>query len=390
MTTKKQLNALNILKGIAMIMIIVVHNRHFIMKDMSGLRQLINYGQMGVELFFMISGMALCFSWYHLTEHSSFSYHLPNWLMTSRHFIHNRYLRLAPGYILLLLINLLLNIVMIDLFHYSPGYIMNREPLGMLSNIFFLHGFFPQYINQVVPSGWYIGTTFILYALFPLLVLLFECVSLIQKKCIVFLPLLLWGFNFWMIKQIAVTYGNDFYPSTCSFMFYFFLNHLPVFSLGILLFFQEKDDFSSKCPLWLSSILAISCTLFSMYLYLQPDEGNYLFAILPFVCGIAFYWCAVAFIHLEHAHKKAKKTKKSIFIDFLANCGKHSYGMYLMHSFICWYAIKAFTLALNERGIPYNDLLLYGIFLLPSILLVYLLGYFADQLLTYIDKFLRK
>lgn len=59
---KKQLNTLNLLKGIGILMVIMVHNRHFIMKDMSGLRPLINYGQMGCQLFFFVSGMALCYS----------------------------------------------------------------------------------------------------------------------------------------------------------------------------------------------------------------------------------------------------------------------------------------------------------------------------------------
>ncbi len=34
----KKLNTLNLIKGIGIIMIIMVHNRHFLMQDMSGLR----------------------------------------------------------------------------------------------------------------------------------------------------------------------------------------------------------------------------------------------------------------------------------------------------------------------------------------------------------------
>ena len=55
------------IKGIGIIMIIMVHNRHFLMQDMSGLRPLINFGQMGCQLFFFVSGFSLCFSWEHMT-----------------------------------------------------------------------------------------------------------------------------------------------------------------------------------------------------------------------------------------------------------------------------------------------------------------------------------
>ena len=41
--SKSKLASLDILKGIAIIMIIIVHNRHFLMKNMDGLRQLISH-----------------------------------------------------------------------------------------------------------------------------------------------------------------------------------------------------------------------------------------------------------------------------------------------------------------------------------------------------------
>ena len=64
----QKLKSMDILKGIGIIMIIIVHNRHFLMQDMSGLRPLINYGQMGCQLFFFVSGFSLCYAWEHLSE----------------------------------------------------------------------------------------------------------------------------------------------------------------------------------------------------------------------------------------------------------------------------------------------------------------------------------
>ncbi|MBQ5852458.1 MAG: acyltransferase family protein, partial [Lachnospiraceae bacterium] len=163
--SKSKLASLDILKGIAIIMIIIVHNRHFVMKNMDGLRQLINFGQMGCQIFFLVSGTALCYSW---TSHLKKSKE-KNIFVQYITFIKNRYLRLAPGFLLILFINLLLNIILMDICNYSPGYVMSRSVKGILLNVFFLHGLSKEFINEVFPGGWYIGTAFILYIIFPFL-----------------------------------------------------------------------------------------------------------------------------------------------------------------------------------------------------------------------------
>ena len=379
---KRALKSLDILKGIAIIMIIIVHNRHFIMQDMTGFRQLINFGQMGVAIFFMVSGMVLCYSWTHQCESCS-QKGVHNYLR----FVKRRYLRLAPGFLMILLINLLLNILFLDILEYSPGYIMNREPLGLLVNMLFLHGLFPEYINSVFPGGWYIGSTFLLYLLFPILFFLFDKIYQKRKNNVLILPFLLWFVNYLLLKKLAISSDYTIYPSNCSFLYYFFLNQLPCFSMGILLFFQEKDAICRKCPLPISLLFSILFTFLSVYLYLQPDEHRFLFTIIPFLVSIASYWFAIFLLHIEECHSFPSAFQ--IIIDFVADCGKHSYEMYLMHGFFSWYGIKAFTLALAERGIAYNDLLLYLILLPITILLVYLSSHPLSVLLNKIDSKLR-
>lgn len=394
MNTKQKLKSLDVLKGIAMIMIIVVHNRHFIMKDMNGMRQLINYGQTGVQLFFLISGMSLCYAWYHLTE----SNQEKNWVSCVKTFIRRRYLRLAPGFFIVLFINYILNVILIDFLHMSPGYIMNREPVGILVNVLFLHGFFPDYINSVFPSGWYIGTTFILYALFPLLVLSFEKLHTLNRHSIFLLPIAFLSLDLFISKGAVTMFGNKFYPYNDSFMFFFFPNQLPAFALGILLYFQEKEYFSRHFPLWLSTTLTVITSYIAVHFYLHPNMP-YAFCIIPFLCGISFYWLAVTLLHIEYkinretiAIKKSAKLSKivSYFVNFLADCGKNSYGMYLVHGFFSWYIMKALTTTLMKHGINYNELQLYFLLLVPTILAVYGTGRWFDVLLNYLDKKLRK
>ena len=385
---KKQLNTLNLLKGIGILMVIMVHNRHFIMKDMSGLRPLINYGQMGCQLFFFVSGMALCYSWEHLASRYQISLGtltLKQRASCSGQFILRRYLRLAPGFILILCVNYLLNIIFMDVLDHSPGFIINRKPAAIITNLLFLHGFFPDYINNVFPGGWYIGTTFILYALFPLLMFLFEKMYALKRPLILAIPVLLLILNVIFVRHMTKVTQYELYPYNNSFLYYFFANQLPCFSLGILLYFQEKTNFSYKCPLPVSAALfAVTC-YGSIRLYLMPEQ-NFLYSVLPSLVGFSFYWLAVSLIHAE-LHKKTDT--KHIFTDFIASCGKNSYGMYLVQAFISWYAIKDLMWFLTLKGYDYPDLTLYLILYIPSVLAIYGLGLCMKRILDSIDRKLR-
>ena len=374
---KQQLLSLDILKGIAIIMIIIVHNRHFLLDHTDGYRQLINFCQMGCQLFFLISGLSLCYSWdsHDVSANTS-------WIHKSISFIKRRYKRIVPGFLFILLLNLLLNIVLIDIFNYSPGYVMNREPKGLLVNIFLLHGFSPSYINNVFPGGWYIGTACIFYLLFPFIITIFSKMYSVNKRSIAILPILFFFLNYLLISSINDLSDGKYYPFNNTFMYYFFTNHLTCISLGILLYFQEKEHFCQKCPIIVSFSLFIILIFKCIQLYIKPDNNN-TFIILPSLVGFSFYWLAITMIHLEHKreHSTPASMNKddiviSYFMKFLASCGKHSYGIYLTHSFVCWYGMKMLTDFLAPY--KYNDLRLYFVMLIPSVLLSYTLGIYID------------
>lgn len=407
---RKKLKSMNILKGIGIIMIIIVHNRHFIMKDLSGYRQLMNYGQMGCQLFFLVSGMTLCYSWFHLLENNQGQ----SALICCLKFTLRRYLRLAPGFFLVMAANFLLNVLLMDVLGYSPGFIMNRDPKAVLANILFLHGLFPDYINSVFPGGWYIGTTFLLYLLFPILAALFQRLYTLNHYLVLPLPVIFLGLNIMLVRYLVIASGGNMYPYNNSFLYYLFTNQLPCFSLGILLYFQEADlkkyfmkkCFMEKCPLIVSTGLFLAFSLVTMRLYLMPASGSnygandcraYLYAVMPSLAGLSFYWLAVSLIHAEHKRsalpsRKLRRDDKVLarFADFLAECGESSYGMYLIHGFVCWYGIKGITDALTHSGYEYNDLLLYMTLLLPSVFVVYVAGLYMEKLLSWMDARLQR
>lgn len=380
----KRLKSLDIIKGIGIIMIIIVHNRHFIMQDMSGLRPLINFGQMGCQLFFFVSGFSLCCSWEHMTTSNPSGRFIP----MSLRFIFRRYLRLIPGFLIIMAINWGLNILLADNLDFL-GFLMNREPLAILTNVLFLHGLFPDYNNNVFPGGWYIGTAFLLYITFPLLFCIFKKLSRMPSICLAAIPLLLLGLNYCLLKHISVASGYEFYPYNNSFTYFLFTNNLPCFALGILLYFYEKKEFCVKCPLAVSIPLLIATTYLSIHLYLLPEQ-NYIYTLIPSIVGLAVYWLAATLIHIEKKRLSASKEfAKTCISRFLASCGQHSYGMYLVHSFICWYGLKTLRHFLTLNGSTYNDLLVYWLVFVPCVLAVYLLGLCMEKLLSQIDRKLR-
>lgn len=386
-----KLKTLDILKGIAIIMIILVHNRHFIMKDMSGFRQLINFGQMGCQIFFVVSGMSLCYSWTNqITKNKSYS--------TTKHyfsFMKRRLLRLAPGFWIIMLLNLLLNYILIDCLDYSPGFIMCRDIKGIALTFLFLHGFSKQYINIVFPGGWYIGTTVILYALFPILFSLFNKIYSRIKLLIILLPGLFLLFARIISQIVAQNTNYELYPANNTFMYYYFTTQLPGFVLGIVLYLFTSDNTLDKL---LNSIYTLVFTIslsfvlgiISIKLFITnagTAEYNYAYVYIPFLFSLCIFGIALTMIKIEKLYIKPFKNKHMLF---LADCGKKSYGIYLVHGFISWYGIKAITLHLNNINYPYNDLLLYFLIIIPSIIVIYSLGTFFELFLKKLSLKIKK
>ncbi|MDE7479035.1 MAG: acyltransferase family protein, partial [Lachnospiraceae bacterium] len=304
----QKLKSMDIIKGIGIIMIIIVHNRHFIMQDMSGLRPLINFGQMGCQLFFFVSGFTLCLSWEHITDSKSDRFHVSKGLR----FILRRYVRLAPGFLIFMMVNLGLNILFINILNFPSGFIMNRKLPAILTNIFFVHGLFPDYINSVFPGGWYIGTSFLLYITFPLLYAIFNRLRRIHTLCMTAVPAVLLLLNCVLLQWMSKMPENELYLGNNTFLYFFFTNHIVCFCLGILLFFQK-----TKCPLMISLLFFVLSTGICIYLFMNP-YNDYTYAVIPSFAGLSAYWLASALIHFEK--KSAGK------YSFLADCGRNSYG----------------------------------------------------------------
>ncbi len=131
-------------------------------------------------------------------------------------------------------------------------------------------------------------------------------------------------------------------------------------------------------------------TGFSVYWFLNPVSKT-VYALLPSLAGLSAYWLAVSFLYIETRQKtlRGKRQHANPLTNFLAQCGKSSYGMYLAHPLVCWYGMKALNYFLTENNGTYKDLLLYGLLLIPSVFIVFVMGLYVEKLLTWTDRRLR-
>ena len=262
---------------------------------------IIHNGMYGVQLFYVVSAFTLFLSYHR---------RIGEGLSIDRNFFIRRFFRIAPLYYLAVIYYLWQN-------GFGPrGRWMSGESsitsANILSNIFFLHGTNPNWINTVVPGGWSIASEMAFYVLVPLLVRLIRNTSqalifvLISLVCLSLLHHLLAPWrpipSVWLWEQYLYLY----LPS-----------QLPVFGLGILMYFliYPGSDFSAKTSprLYMIASFLWLCTL------LQSKSG-----ILPphVLFGTCFMVVSVAL---------SQYPIRLLVNPALGYIGRISYSMYLTH-----------------------------------------------------------
>lgn len=142
------------LRGIAILMVMMVHSSQLVMGLSTSARNFTFYGVRGVQLFFIVSGLTLAINY------ADRPFHLVN-------FAARRFFRIAPmfyfGAILYLMLALTTTI---------PLSTRGSGSIDILATFLFLHGWVPGAINKVVPGGWSIAAEAMFYVIFPGLLLI--------------------------------------------------------------------------------------------------------------------------------------------------------------------------------------------------------------------------
>jgi peptidoglycan/LPS O-acetylase OafA/YrhL len=322
----EKLAYVDVLRGVAILMIITIHTS----LPVSGLSNFVGYidryGQMGVQLFFVASAYTLCHSFVSRANEPK--------PLTS--FFIRRFFRIAPLYYLAIVIYFLWEpVIHILSIIKLPGSEYNFGSIG--ANILFVHGFIISANNNIVPGGWSIGTEMAFYALFPIIFALFS-----------------WAYRRWGILSLYGLVGLSIYLNILvqltiehflsvtivnnGFIYFNLFNQLPVFLLGMTIFFHHQDRIPLPGSISAQMIFFGVMTITIAIAIQQPE--HWLLRIIPTCSGISF-------MLLLNILKESNYSN-----SFLEQIGRVSYSMYIFHFMFAWYLVVGMAMLLGKEILP--------------------------------------
>lgn len=353
----------DIIKGIAMIMVILVHY-----EQSFRLCNWFAYFQMGCPIFFVASGFNIM-----CLIHRRFGGHLNR--QNIRAFYDSRYKALAPAWYLAFLIIFTINTILLVMFGTSLSFAKNRDLLSIVCNLFFLHGFLPFCNNNVMPGGWYIGTTAILYLLTPLIL---TSVQKCRSRRHFFLISSAAGMLLWVV--LKYTFRNSF--SQAGFNYYFFPVHYPNYLLGVMLYFDLSESMLTKQQVRQCLPLGFMIYAVSVILFFSTVPSKNVFS--------AWMTALATYLVLYFLLSNEQTFRPSVALRIISAFGRNSYPIYLLHGFWAWSFVPIAAKILKQFNA--NLYTIPGfLLLLPLVLsLSYFTGYILGKVVRNVSGYLFK
>lgn len=347
-----KLKHIDSIRGVAILLVVLVH----VSQRISGLfflsRWIADYGQMGVQLFFVASAYTLCLSAkFRETEDQKFmKYGI------------RRFFRIAPLYYLGLFGYFLLSVF--KLFKDSGHIVIPSSYTfkNVMSNVLFVHGFYEPGNNTIVPGGWSIGTEMAFYLVFPFLFgIANNKINESVRRIIIWI---LAGLILSQVGlQIFLLSGMNMANNT--FVYYNLINQLPVFFIGMGYYFINPQK-SLNYKWTIDLVVFIVLTALSVYLW-RILQINYLFSIIPFISGLSFLCLIEIFRKVDVLNH-----------PFLIRIGKVSFSMYIIH-FVFAYTVSGKVLP-KLLNVVNSELILVLLFVF-SALASFILALLSEKLI---------
>lgn len=299
----KKYSYIDSLRGFAVLAVILVHTGLRFDNLPQWLKSITDHGARGVQLFFVLSALTLFLS---MKQRSATGQD------SKLDFYIRRFFRIAPMFYLAAFVysarDLLLN-------KYTSGGYPDFDPFNFVSTLLLVtNQFNPSWINSVVPGGWSITVEMSFYLMVPFL--FFKIKTL---KGAINLTLITFLIAF-ICNAIFYSMANDSVEKITieSYLFYWLPNQLPVFALGVLVFFviEKTQNVALNRKLgyigiWLSVVSLLILPLTSI-----P------YNFIHFVFSGVFVLLVWLF----------SKTPSKLFVNkFTVLVGKLSFSMYLTH-----------------------------------------------------------
>jgi peptidoglycan/LPS O-acetylase OafA/YrhL len=339
----------NALRGYAIVMVVLVHTSQ-VFKVSNFIKIISDRCDLGVQLFFIMSSFTLFNSY-------SKRIVLEGDSLVQNFFI-RRFFRIAPYYYVAGLTYVFFKLFVKN----NPINIKN-----LIANFTFTNGVYLPGINDIPPGGWSIGVEMLFYLFIPIL---YRYLNSLNRAIVAFLALVICSI---LINHSYIAYTTAFldciWEDYNKWSLYFWLpNQLPVFVLGIVLYYINKKVILSYN--FGQILLGISIVLFAVLSLISfSAEYPFYFFKKEYIYGIIFVLFAVGLYTTNN---------KVLINSFIQKIGIVSFSVYLNHFLI----ITLFSYAFNGVRKIWVDYLL-----LPQIVLendlVFVCFYFLILLTAY-------
>lgn len=363
----KRYRAIDFMKGIAMIMVILVHY-----EQSFGLCHWFWYLQMGCAIFFLCSGFSIM-----SLINKKFNGVIDKTNIKAFYF--SRIKALAPGWYFAIAIIFVINTVLIGISKNPLPFGTNRDVISIICNLLFLNGFLPFCNNNVVPGGWYIGTTVILYMLTPFILWLLKKT---RHRGLFFVISSMIDMAIWFVLANTL---QEFWGMGDGYTYFVFFVHYPSFLLGMLLYESVLRKEQSRKVAIRFLILGVFTLVIAVFFFYAGYYG----ISLPYGNILSSWATALyAYLFLKYLICKEKQSEeKSNFCSrFVCDFGQKSYGIFLLHAFYVWPFIK-----MVEQGFNYIGKSIINIWgFLTMIPIVIVFCYLTGIAFSYIDNKIKK
>lgn len=357
MSGSSQLQYINVLRGIAILGVLLVHCSLYGTNEFypEGVRFLFANGARGVQLFFMVSAFTLFLS----MEKRSHTEAFP----VASFFI-RRLFRIAPMYYLGIVYYLWQDGLGA---RYWLGDATEITFGNILANIVFLHGLNPYWITSLVPGGWSIAVEMMFYCVLPFL---FKRITSTTSAFIaLYLSILLRLVLDLLLSNAPMITDGQLWE---AYLFLYFPSQLPVFAMGVVLFFVVKKGFSAEV---LKGIVGLFVLMLIGYLFdLKLFPSHLLFGLLFVLLGYLFSKCRC----------------DSFVFQWVGFIGRISYSLYLTHfAVLHWmteFGFVDFISVSNVQTSLINFGMRFSILLIASIPISFLFYHFIEAPMIYIGK----
>ena len=368
------LRYISFLKGVAIIGVVLVHSHQLIHGVDKIIRELLHVGAFGCQLFFVVSGFLMVASWERLLSKYNGTVS-----KAYKEFIKKRYLSIAPIYILFIMFYQIVSYC-IGALDIDSFYRISHAPLSVLANVFLLHGLDYVNFNHVVPGGWFIGTIFLFYLLFPIIYQVYGIVRMKNPKLLVLLPVGGLLVSVAVQSCLFLVTGDWNMSRPGSFIYYSIVNQLPCMLAGMTLNYYLKD---CRCPTNRLLCGFFFWGLVGNVLWYVLRLHYWVYAFIPYMLGLSFSYL---FIYVYRRYSDAEHTGRNVLARKIEWCGKVSFSAYFTNFIGAFIFPWGMQLLLHHYGYSISGNLLFVLLLIPIFVITFLLVPPVDYIIAYMKQ----